>query len=132
MQRCNSFGKLLQTDGAKKVIQLWPKLVLLSGWISFIVEFLVEAWFMQDLSETSFMYKGHQSQKNLNTPARRHCLNQQEANLSFWTLSFQHGLHYLVEDRKVHICFEEFATYFWIFCSGWGTKLSMHNRIKAA
>ena len=60
VQRFNSFCKLFQTDRAKLEIYIADH----SGWLSFIVKFLVEALPMQDMSKTSFMYKGHLSLKN--------------------------------------------------------------------
>ena len=76
MVQCFSlFGKLFQTDGAKKEIQCWPLLVLLSGWLSFIVEFLVDRLAYARLTEDIFHVKGTFIIKGLNMFAARHHLN---------------------------------------------------------
>ena len=75
VQFFKSDGILFQTVGVIKEMQFCPIFVFLSGWLNFLLEFLVTACWMQDLSNTSFIYRGHLSLKNLKAFVNRHYLN---------------------------------------------------------
>ena len=71
-----------------KKIPFGPYLVLFSGWLSYVVEFFVGAWFMEGLPKKSFICKGHQSSQHVNAFPARHCLNLYSTGSQFVVLNY--------------------------------------------